>query len=299
MFTFFNDNSAAEAFSKVWVIIVNTISIPSENALRALTIDVVENLQRAAEVIGSESHTEEMKVNAMETILNYIDDIDTAIDFCKIGGLFVLIPCLSSEHSKIRNMSALIIAELTQNNPYCQKQLLDLDVLPKLMNLLNEEGTAVNGLRAISCLVRNYEPCLQAFTSIGGLECLLGCLQQSQQEKVTTKTAFFLRNLCSDFPDIKEELIRLKVIELLIPLIHQRNDYNVCLETLLSALCSLTEHNEAIECCRTQDFNLKNTLEGIVQQLEKKPECGEIVEYAQNLLKRITVSKQDVEITDR
>lgn len=256
-----------------------------ENALKALTIDIVEELQRAAAVIASNHSTEDMKINAMENILNFVDDIDTSIDFCKIGGIFILLPCLTSEHLNIRNMSASIIAELAQNNPYCQKELLNLDVLPKLLNLLNEKQTAVNGLRAISCLVRSYEPCLKAFTSIGGLECLLGCLQQSQQEKLTTKIAFLLQNLCNDFPYIKNELIKLKAIEFIVPLILPQNDYNVCLETLLSALCSLTESREANDL--TEDINFKATLEEIIKLSTDRPECEEIVGYARSLLNNI------------
>ncbi|XP_055305643.1 hsp70-binding protein 1 [Sitodiplosis mosellana] len=270
-----------------------------ENALKALTIDVIEQLQTAAETIGSETATEDMKVNAMDTILNYVDDIDTAIDFCKIGGLFVLLPCLCSPYSAIRKKSARLVAELAQNNPYCQQQLLAADVLPKLMDLLTESETAIDGIRAISCLVRSYEPCLNAFTEIGGLECLLGCLQQSEQEKLITRAAFLLNSLCNDFPRIKDELIKLKVIEMIIPLIQPSTEYNICLETLLSALCSLTESNEAIERCRTVEFNFASTLDEIIKVAHDKDECKEIVEYSRLLLKNIFDSEKDGENTDR
>lgn len=270
-----------------------------ENALKALTIDVIEQLQSAAETIGSETATEEMKVNAMDTILNYVDDIDTAIDFCKIGGLFILLPCLCSPYSTIRKKSAMLVAELAQNNPYCQKQLLEADVLPKLMDLLTESDTAIEGIRAISCLVRSYEPCLKAFTEVGGLECLLGCLQQSQQEKLITRAAFLLNSLCNDFPEVKDELIKLKVIDMIIPLIQPSAEYNLCLETLLAALCSLTESTEAVERCRSEEFSLASTLEEILKVAQDKDECKEIVEYSQTLLKNIFEAEKDSEITDR
>lgn len=271
-----------------------------ENALKSLTIDVIEQLQTAAATIGSETAPEDMKVNAMDTILNYVDDIDTAIDFCKIGGLFILLPCLCSSFSTIRKKSAMLVAELAQNNPYCQKQLLEADVLPKLMNLLTENDTAIDGIRAISCLVRSYEPCLNAFTEVGGLECLLGCLQNSQPEKLITRAAFLLNSLCIDFPKIKDELIKLKVIEMIIPLIQPSAEFNLCSETLLSALCCLTaENTEAIERCRTEEFNLASTLEEIIKVAHDKDECKEIVEYSQTLLKNIFDSEKDNEFTDR
>lgn len=145
-------------------------------------MDVIEQLQLAAEVIGCESSSKESKISSLDTILNYVDDIDTSIDFCKIGGLFVLLRSLNSPYSEIRNKSALLVAELAQNNPFCQEKLLEAGILPKLMNLLNEKETAVNGIRALSCLIRGHEPCFKAFIENGrNIECLLGCFQRFDQ----------------------------------------------------------------------------------------------------------------------
>lgn len=257
---------------------------------------MIEQLQNAAKTIASTSATDKEKVDALDIILSYVDDIDTAIDFCKIGGLFVILPCLSSSYPEIRIKSALLIAELAQNNPYCQKALFEADVLPLLMNLLCENETVVAGLPAVSCLVRNYEPCLKAFTKIGGLECLLGCLQQSDNEKLITRAAFFLHSLCVDFPYICDDLIKLKAIDIIVPLIQPQVEFNVCLETLLSVLCSLIDCTGVIETCRSQ-CGFKEILEEIIKVGGDKPECNEIVEYSQTLLKRI-YSPID-EISDR
>lgn len=270
-----------------------------ENALKALTIDVIEQLQKASQTIGSDSASEDEKLDALETILNYIDDIDTACDFCKIGGLFVLSGCLSSPHTQIRCKAALLVAELAQNNPYCQKALLEADILPKLMNLLSENDTSTDGLRAVSCLVRSYEPCLAAFIEIGGLECLLGCLLQSDNEKLITRTTFLVNSLCNDFPSVRDELIKLKVIDFILPIIQPKTDYDVVLETALSALCLFTENNEAASRCQSPEFNLRSQLDEIIQIAGDKPECKETVEYSQLLLKRLFGSKSDIENTDR
>lgn len=271
----------------------------TENALKALTIDVIEQLQGAAETIGSESSSEDEKLDALELILNYTDDIDTAVDFCKIGGLFVLIPCLTSSHPRIRCKAASLVAELTQNNPYCQKELLEVDVLPKLVNLLSDKETATDGLRAISCMVRSYEPCVAAFIDIGGLECLLGCLQQTDQDKLIARSMFLLGSMCADFPDIRDELLKLKVIEQIVPTIELHTEYNMRLETTLSLLCQFTEISDAIVRCQAPELSLKQTLEEIIRLAEDKPECRETIEYSQLLLQRIFDSKSDSEVTDR
>lgn len=268
-----------------------------ENVLKSLTINVIEQLQNAAKIIGSECSSEEEKIHALDTIMNYIDDIDTAMDFCKIGGLFVLLPCLNSPYSEIRNKSALLLAELSQNNPYCQKELLELEVLPKLMNLLSEDDTVVAGLRSISCLVRGYEPCLNAFTEIGGLECLLGCLQSSHTEKVITRAAFFLNSLCTDFPEIRNNINKLRAVEIIIPLIQPQAEYNTCLETLLLVLCTLCENTLTVDISQYADF--QGNLKEIIKLANNKPECKEIVEYCQTLIKLISDGKQQTENTDR
>ena len=41
-------------------------------------------------------------------------------DFHKIGGFFILIPCLNSPHDGVRWRTCQLIGTLTQNNPYCQ-----------------------------------------------------------------------------------------------------------------------------------------------------------------------------------
>lgn len=260
---------------------------------------MIEQLQKASQTVGSDSASVDEKLEALETILNYIDDIDTACDFCKIGGLFVLSGCLSSSHTQIRCKAALLVAELAQNNPYCQQALLEADILPKLMALLSENETSTDGLRAVSCLVRGYEPCLAAFIEIGGLECLLGCLLQTDNEKLITRAIFLLNSLCNDLPSLHRELIKLNVIDFIFPIIQPKPDYDIVLETALSALCLFTEDDEASARCQSPEVNLRPKLDEIIRIAGDKPECNEIVEYSKVLLKRLFGSKSNIETTDR
>lgn len=266
----------------------------TENALKALTVDVIEQLQKAAGILGSESTTLDQKTNALDDILNYVDDIDTAMDFCKIGGLHVLLPSLESPYAEIRNKSASLIAELAQNNPYCQQQIIEIDVLPKLMNLLCEQETLATSLRAISCVVRSYEPGLREFTKLGGLECLLGCLQKSNDEKLITRTAFFLNSLCSDFPEICDDLVKSKAIEMIMPLVRPTAEYNAALEILLSLLCTLIEKADTNNVSTYVSF--REPLQEIIKLASDKAECKEIVEYSEKLLELII---QPSDVADR
>lgn len=267
-----------------------------ENALKALTIDVIEELQKAAATIGSSTATEGELLQALETITEYIIDIDTAIDFCKIGGLSVLLPCLKSPYVKVRAKAASVIAELAQNNPYCQKELMTANALPDLMELVSEPETAPNGLIAISGLVRSYEPILTAFLEIGGLECLIGCLQ-SGQEKVIVRSLFLFSSLCTDFPAVRDEFVKLKAIERIIPLLRPSNDYDLRTETALWALNILTDNADAVSQCQTSDLNLKEIIDEIIKTAGNKSACRETVEYAQSILQKVFIDKQ--EPTDR
>lgn len=256
----------------------------TENALHALTVNVVEKLQEAVAIIGSELKSKEEKIAAINTILNYIDDIDTSIDFCKIGGICVLIPGLTSSFFEVQRMSALLIAELAQNNPYCQKQLLEADILPHLMSHLSEGNTANDALRAISCLIRGYEPAIKSFIDIGGFECLLGCLKNTNEKKMIMRATFLMNSLCYEYPNIKEDLINLGVIEIIIELIQMQLEDNLLLEPLLSILCSLTQ-------CELAKNRVKHefmkTLKNILKSSKDDEQCRDIFEYSQSLLENM------------
>jgi hsp70-interacting protein len=49
-----------------------------EEALKSLTIDVVEQLQKAMEVLISGNASEEDQVNSLEVVTSFVADIDTA-----------------------------------------------------------------------------------------------------------------------------------------------------------------------------------------------------------------------------
>lgn len=75
-------------------------------------------------------------------------------DFHKIGGTSILKPCLDSVHSSLRWRGAELIAELCQNNPYCQKKVLESGVLPTLLSMIDtdiNDVVRIKALYAVSC----------------------------------------------------------------------------------------------------------------------------------------------------
>jgi hsp70-interacting protein len=247
-----------------------------EEALKSLTIDVVEELNKAMRILIARENSKEEQVEALDIVQDFIEDIDTANDFYKINGFCIIEPCLNSPHKEVRSGTASLIATLAQNNPFCQKHLLDLNVLSRLIELLSDEpSVVVHVIHAISCLVRNYEPALAIFIDMGGLECLLGLLENNDHEKIVIKSAFLISAMCAEFSAVRDELVKLNAVDRVVGAIQPAGEYNQKLEILLSALIALTGDNqEALEKCRNSGLGLREKLEETVRLSRgKEEEC--------------------------
>uniref|UniRef100_A0A182NU06 Nucleotide exchange factor Fes1 domain-containing protein n=1 Tax=Anopheles dirus TaxID=7168 RepID=A0A182NU06_9DIPT len=261
-----------------------------EEALKSLTVDVVQELEKSMRVL-LEGDSDEAKAEAIDTVVDYVQDIDTANDFYKVGGFVIIKPGLESSSAEVRSGTLRLVGELAQNNPFCQQHLLELNILARLTELLSDEpSVAQQAMHAISCMVRHYEPCLAAFIEIGGLECMLGCIQ-TDNEKLRIKTSFLMANLCTELAPVRDEFIKLNAVERVMAAVKPAKDYDAKLETALSTLNVLTECEEGVRRCR--EGSLKQNLETILKLNGDKEECQEQVEYAQTLLKRCFSADQD------
>lgn len=106
--------------------------------------------------LGAHDDTSQCEAE-LEKVADLVDNIDLANDFHRVGGFTVLKSCLNSLHSGIRWRTAVLIAELTQNNPYCQEKILEAGLLPILLNMVDcdpLELARVKSLYAVSCKTR-------------------------------------------------------------------------------------------------------------------------------------------------
>lgn len=267
--------------------------------MKALTVDIIEKLESALRLLLKLSeHPEEDQLNALEVIESFVDNIDTADDFYKIGGFAIIHPILNSEHEDVRAGGAKLIAELSQNNPFCQVNLLKLDVFPRLIELLSESSYKVvcASIHAISCMIRSNEECLKAFTDLGGLECILGCLQ-NENEKVHIKIGFLVSSLSSEFPDIRNQFVQLNGIEYLSKFVEPVTEYNTKCENILTALSTLSDCDAGRSKVQQLGSSFESTLKTIVQNNKQSDECREIVEYSLGLLVKLRRNSNDE--TDR
>ncbi|XP_062551801.1 hsp70-binding protein 1-like [Armigeres subalbatus] len=257
-----------------------------EEALKSLTMDVVKEIEKAMKTLMDPDRVEEDKADAIEIIIDFVQDIDAANDFYKVGGFVIIQPGLKSTNSDVRCGTLRLIAELAQNNPFCQEQLLQANILPQVVELLSDEPpVATQAMHAISCMVRHHESSLAAFIDMGGLECILGCIQ-TDNEKLRIKSSFLMSNLCTEHTAVRDEFIKLNAVERVIAAVRPSKEFEPKLETALSTLNVLTECDEGVQRCQDSSLKLKEKLELVLKLNNGKDECLEQIEYAKTLLNR-------------
>lgn len=270
-----------------------------EEALKSLTVDVVERLETAMKQIANlPAYSEAEQLESLEVIQSFVEDIDTANDFNKIGGFTIIHPLLNSNYENIRASGATLIAELAQNNPHCQHELVQLNVFPRLIEMLmdKEQKVACAAMHAVSCMTRGNAESLKVFKDLGGLECILGCLQ-TEHEKLHNKVAFLISALASEFPDIREELIELNGIQFLANTLKPITEFCIKTENILSALSILCASPVAACKLNSLDGGVESVLKSIVNNNKKSDDCREIVEHSLRILVKLRRDSDDS--TDR
>ncbi|KAL6257356.1 hypothetical protein P5V15_010932 [Pogonomyrmex californicus] len=266
-------------------------------ALSSLTVNVIEELQKAIQILSNvvnlraDDDSSEYE-NTLERMADFVDNIDIANDFYKIGGFSVFQPCLNSSHSNIRWRIADIIAELAQNNPFCQDKLLEAGVFPVLLSMIDtdpSEQARIKALYAVSCIVRGHPASLKYMNANDGYSVLLRAMQ-SPVEKLQIKSAFLLSSLCSknDSNDVKSTLIKMGFIEQAAGLLGRMNLQPAVREQLLRVLSGMVNDNflPALQECRRSQLCLRSTLEQLLTEL-KPMENQDEIDMCSDLLDKV------------
>nr|XP_012220556.1 PREDICTED: hsp70-binding protein 1 [Linepithema humile] len=258
-----------------------------DNALSSLTVNVIDELQKSVKILSnvinlrSDDDASEYE-NTLEKMADFVDNIDVANDFYKIGGFLIFQPCLNSSHSNIRWRIADIIAELAQNNPFCQEKLLEIGVFPILLAMIDtdpSEQARIKALYAVSCIVRGHPASLQHMNTNDGYSVLLRAMQ-SPVEKLQIKSAFLLSSLCNkdDSSDVKYTLVKMGFIEQAAGLLGRMNLQPAVREQLLRVLSGMVNDNflPALKECRRPQLCLRSTLEQLLTELKPEENQDEI-----------------------
>ncbi|XP_050315756.1 hsp70-binding protein 1-like [Anthonomus grandis grandis] len=261
-----------------------------ENALRSMTIDVMELLRKQIEILQKVDKIKEGDdvseyENAVEIILDHVDHIDIACDFHKIGGFMVLYPCLKCPHPKIRAFGCELLAVLCQHNPYCQKVVLENEFVPKLLSMIEKDEdicVTIKALYALSAIIRHCQEGFSQFIHYNGPVILLHAMSRGD-DKLVTKATFLLDSLCDSQPDFKSRLVFLEYVPTLISLLSKERQPSH--EHVLRLLARLIEENAtALTECRNPRHNLQQVLQKYIEDCGNKEECLEEVQHSKRIL---------------
>ncbi|XP_059054785.1 hsp70-binding protein 1 [Achroia grisella] len=277
-----------------------------EEALKSLTVNVAEVLQSSIKVLTETEKIRSIQLGeplpndvdlAFNNLLEFIDDIDVANDFYKMGGFAVFPICYGSENEEVRARASSVLAETCQNNPYCQSRALECGLLNVLIHLVqSERGNALaKCLYAISCVCREFEPAARELLSQGGAA-VLATLLRAQEPAARTRVAFLVRHLAHHYAEAKEQFIQNNVVRIVIEQLRSGRDDTS--EHFLGILLALVEGLEPIvlEQARDPSLNLKKVLEDHLKHPELEYSYIEEKEYCQEILRQVFDNCSPIEV---
>uniref|UniRef100_A0A8C5MQ18 Hsp70-binding protein 1 n=1 Tax=Leptobrachium leishanense TaxID=445787 RepID=A0A8C5MQ18_9ANUR len=204
-------------------------------------VDEVQQIKECIEELTKstiDEDGEERKEQALQLLADLCENLDNASDFCKLGGMHLLLSrYLNCSKGELRWRAADLVGICSQNIPYVQQIALSLGAVNKLLQLLDldeNEAVRVKALFAISCLVREQDAGLDEFVKQDGFSVLMRAMQ-SNVLKLKVKSAFLLQNLLLSHPEHKETLCSMGMVQQLVSLLH--TEHSPFHEHVLSALC--------------------------------------------------------------
>lgn len=158
-------------------------------------------------VLKDENEPMDRRLEAIQTLRDWCEDINFAIDFHKLNGYSLLPSLLNNENAELRALTCDLIGTCAQNNPYCQETLLASKFLPLLLQKLDKDPndeTKIKALYAISCLTREYEPGQLKLLEGNCVDVLIRALK-SNVEKLQIKCCFLCSSVCNNV-EVKSKL---------------------------------------------------------------------------------------------
>ncbi|XP_077115659.1 hsp70-binding protein 1 isoform X2 [Ranitomeya variabilis] len=252
--------------------------------------DEVQQMKECLKELSGETSDEdgdERKEKALELLADLCENIDNASDFCKLGGMSLMLTrYLSCPEAELRWRTADLIGICSQNVPFVQEMALSLGAVSKLLELLDldtSETVRIKALFAISCLVREQEAGLAEFVKLDGFSVLMRAMQ-THILKLKIKSAFLLQNLLISHPEYKSTLCAMGMIQQLVSLL--RTEHSPFHEHVLSALCSMvTDFPQGVAECQAPELAFEDLLKERCKMVEKREEYQEELDYCEQLLK--------------
>jgi hsp70-interacting protein len=256
-----------------------------EEALSGMSVDVIEQLTNGMKMLLSDTADLEQKEETLDCLEDWLGNIDNANNFHKIGGFSSLRHCLNSNHPSLRTGAAHLVAELSQNNDYCQSKFTEDGFVSLLLEQLDQdvdEVCRVKAMYAISCICREYAPGLTAFCNLDGWSVVLRAIQ-SNLPKLRTKACFFLAAIAKVNDTIVEDLSAMGLVQQLCSVLNEPVDLTH--EQVLHAILTLVlKSGTAREDASGRELGLDRILKEKMTEMSGLEEYQESVEYCRQLL---------------
>ncbi|XP_050040421.2 hsp70-binding protein 1-like [Dermacentor andersoni] len=258
-------------------------------AMQELLVNPYDEMRRSLRNIREclhESHNVgRVLVACIANLQQYIDVVDYAKDFEKMGGFQVFPELLDYPSSLVRVETCALIAELVQNNPHCQRAaLLSASRLLRLLNTETDDEVRCKALYALSCMVRQNKDAYANFEKLGGPVVLRRILFETTNRRLKTKASFLVAALCSQEDGFRAALADSEFACDAVRLL-PRVDGD-CRQFLLSALLTLATHSvqPLLAELPTVREALVATLAGFIREHGDAAEFQEEVQYSTEIL---------------
>lgn len=256
-----------------------------EEALSSMAVDFIEQLANGIKILNSDTADLEEKEEVLDKLEDWLGNIDMAVNFHKIGGYSCLRNCLLCPHPSLRSGASHLIAEISQNNPYCQEKFVSegfLDLLVVQLDQDSDEHCQVKALYAISCISRDEPVALAKFGQLDGWGVLVRAVQRDSP-KLRTKGCFMISSASQVSGQVVKEMVDMGLVMQLAHILHL--PFDTSHEHILSALLTLVKNSsQAREEARAENLGLVEVLGNRMKVLEDKEEFSECVEHSKSIL---------------
>jgi len=257
-----------------------------EDALKGMSVDVIEQLTNGIKILMSDSVDLEEKEETMDCLEDWLGNIDMANNFHKIGGFVCLKKCLESQYPSLRTGAAHLLAEVCQNNEYCQQNIIQdgfLEILCKQLDSDDDEACRVKALYSISCVCRDYPPGLEAFSKLDGWSIVVRAIL-SDINKLRVKGCFFLGAACTEDKSIIDQLSKMGLVQQLVSLLQE--PLSLTHEHILSLLVTMIKNSASAKSDALDPaLGMERVLSDRLKEARGKDEFIESVEHLTQLMK--------------
>lgn len=177
-----------------------------KEALESVVINEVKEMkvilqQLESELQSTPTTNSETSIQLVESLLNLLQNSDSAINFCKVGGPILMLDMASNKSfcPELRAVCCQMIAESTQNNHYVQDFMTKLpfcDLQPIILDAKSSSRLVFAALGALSAILKgNNLVNKRLFVSQNGVQFLLAFLESQSEEKSLSKGLSILSDI--------------------------------------------------------------------------------------------------------